>query len=64
MIKSILNIIVFALKMIFVIISTILLLIIHFIICFICNPIISFINFGLSKEVPYVDICKLFEGRN
>ena len=63
MIKPILNIIVLVLKMIFVVILTILLLIIHFIVCFICNPIISFINFVLDKEVPYVDICKLFERR-
>ena len=63
MIKPILNIIVLVLKIIFVVISTILLLTIHFIVCFICNPIISFINFVLDKEVPYVDICKLFERR-
>ena len=51
MIKPILNIIVLVLKMIFVVISTILLLTIHFIVFFICNPIISFINFVLDKEV-------------
>lgn len=61
MIKSILNIIVLILKIIFVIILIILVLIIHFAVCLLCNPIISFINFALNKEIPYVNIFKLFE---
>ena len=63
MIKAILNIIIITFKMLFVIIDTILLLLIHFIACIIFNPMISFINFTLKKEIPYVDICKMFGGR-
>ena len=58
MVKAILNIIIITFKMLFVII-----LLIHFVACIICNPIISFINFALNKEMPYVDVCKMFGGR-
>lgn len=63
MIKAILNIIIITFKMLFVIIKTILLLLVHLTACTICNPIISLINFALNKEIPYVDICKMFGGR-
>lgn len=63
MLTVISNIMMIIVKMLFVIISTILLLFIHFISCIICNPIISFINYVLDKELPYVDICKMFGGR-
>lgn len=63
MIKAILNIIIITFKMLFVIIKTILLLLVHLTACIICNPIICLINFSLNKEIPYVDICKMFGGR-
>lgn len=63
MVKAILNIIIITFKVLFVIIDMILLLLIHFVACIICNPIISFINFALNKEMPYVDVCKMFGGR-
>lgn len=62
-IDKILNIVVLLFKMSFIAIGTLILLIIHFVVCIICNPIISLINFGLNREIPYIDICKTFGGR-
>ncbi len=63
MTAKVLNIVMVSLKMLFILIVTLILLLVHFVVCIICNPIISFINFSLNREISYVDVCKIFGGR-
>lgn len=45
----------FIIKLIFV-------LVLHFIVCLICNPIIWILNEIFGQNLKYIGICKLFYG--